>query len=138
MYKAKTLKNGEWVTGAYYCYPEITPSPIDGKTNAKQVIINHRNIDWNLPTELVQHEIDPKTLCQYIGLEDSNGLPLYSNHKIRYKLHEEEEWEEDVIVYCAKNDYPAFDLKNNPYDCNGISLLKGEGFIIEELEFVEP
>lgn len=92
-------------------------------------------------------EVIPETVGAYIGLTDTNGKKIFKGDIIRYAdideyknyceslvLPEEYEgvdfsemWEIDTVVYCDKMNYPAFDLNNNNFECNGIAELISSG-----------
>lgn len=64
LFKAKTKKSGDWVSG-YYVFASETL----GKNNI------HVMFDgYGLNMEV---EIDPTTLCQYTGLTDQNGEKIF-------------------------------------------------------------
>lgn len=92
-------------------------------------------------------EVIPETVGRYIGLSDTNGKKIFEGDIIRYAdndeyknyceslvLPEEYEgidfskmWDIDTVVYCDKINYPAFDLNNNSFECNGIAELLSSG-----------
>lgn len=92
-------------------------------------------------------EVIPETVGRYIGLSDTNGKKIFEGDIIRYADNDEyknyceslvlpeeyegvdfsEMWEIDTVVYCDKMNYPAFDLNNNNFECNGIAELLSSG-----------
>ena len=76
LFKAKAKDNGEWVEGYY---------AMMGKgENAKHYIIQNgaipalfKNEEDNMYFNDV--EIDPETVCQYIGLKDKNDTMIWEN-----------------------------------------------------------
>ena len=83
LFKAKRIDNGEWVEGHYYKMSETTYCfKEDYKRNPVQehhYILQERMIDWGLPNQMVQIEIDPKTICQFTGLCDKNENKIWEN-----------------------------------------------------------
>ena len=83
LFKAKRIDNGEWIDGYYYKMSETTycfkedyerePVP------EHHYILQERMTDWGLPNQIVQIEIDSKTLCQFTGLTDKSGKRIWEN-----------------------------------------------------------
>ena len=84
-YKAKDLK-GNWVTGYYACLPYTTYCFKEDYNahpdNDKHYLITTRMIDWGLPNQVVLQEIDPLTLCRYVGA-DKNGEYIFEGDKVQ-------------------------------------------------------
>jgi len=140
LFKAKHEDNGEWVEGSLSIQNgEITN---DGKRIFEYRIMGLRGeIDY----------VDPATVCQYTGLTDSNGKKIWENDIIRYadklefncyveSLENPEDYEGyvyrdiftvDKVVCGIGHDYPAFDLYDHQFDCNGLSELIGGNWHFE-------
>ncbi len=76
LFKAKRLDTGEWAEG--YVFD-------DGMVNSNRVFVGNIAIsdykgkacdEWNI--EGIDFcEVDPSTVCQYIGLKDKNGVKIF-------------------------------------------------------------
>lgn len=62
-FKAKRLDNREWIIGSFV----VMKIPALSKTTIGIVEAGGATL----------HEIDPVTVCQFTGLTDKNGIPIY-------------------------------------------------------------
>lgn len=90
LFKAKRKDNGKWVEG-YYCKLDETTYCISEDYERHPVPTHHYILyetmtDWGLPNRFLQYEIDPTTLCQYIGLNDKNGRKIWENDIVTITL----------------------------------------------------
>lgn len=67
-FKAKRLNNGEWIEG-------------DLLHQGSDVFIC--NLDEN--GMLIDTEVDPSTVCQFTGLKDKDGKPIFENDSVLFK-----------------------------------------------------
>lgn len=71
-FKAKRLDNGEWCEGYFY------------EENGNTYIIENRQKESMLNRN-VTYGVDPSTVCQFTGLKDCGGTPIYEHDLLRCK-----------------------------------------------------
>lgn len=77
LFKAKRLRDGEWVEGVPV---NLTPSycfESDNNIPQRWVMAYGDFADWGLPRDVVFEKIDPDTICQYTGLRDDDGNKIF-------------------------------------------------------------
>ena len=90
-FKAKRLDNGEWIIGSFV----VMKIPALSKTTIGIVEAGGATL----------HEIDPVTVCQFTGLTDKNGTPIYEGDMVIYKDNNAERrgtinWDSKTAAFC--------------------------------------
>lgn len=160
LFRGKRTDNGEWVYGML---------TLDDFITYEEPHIERAYCIKAIPNEkcecLYWVQVIPETIGQYTGLTDKNGTKIFEGDIIRYADNDEyrmyleslecpEEyegvnfsdlWTIDSVVYGVEIGYPAFDLNNHEWECNGLSNLKESyqyfyeviGNIHDNLELIE-
>lgn len=89
-FKAKRLDGKGWIEG--------TPICINGKPYG--IMIGEKE----------SPDIDPSTICQFTGLTDKNGTPIYEGDMIMHKDNNAERrgdinWDSKAAAFCFGQDF---------------------------------
>lgn len=146
LFRGKRKDTGEWVYGYLGVFKGISQIYVpfteeEEKENEGHIFSAIGGL-W--------HTVSPETIGQYTGLSektDKNGKKIFEGDIIRYadegeynmyleslECPEDYEgvdfsdlWTYDIVVYGIAVGYPAFDLNNHEWECNGLSNL-GESY----------
>ncbi len=149
LFRGKRKDNGKWVIGSLI--PKQTNTYADGFLIIEGAI-NYDELD-NFHPSFSEHSVISKTTGQYTGLTDKNGKKIFEGDIIRYADEDKyrmyiesfehpeeyegvdfsEMWTVDEVVYCVETGYPAFDLNNHDFECNGLAELNESGEYFYEI-----
>ena len=63
-FKAKCLNNREWIDGSLTHFKDVA-------------YIRHEERGCDNRFYLITYKVNPDTVCQFTGLKDKNGTPIY-------------------------------------------------------------
>lgn len=132
---------GKWVQGDF-----VRPCNIVFETIGDDPALGQTNV-----TIYNDYDVIHETVGQYIGIEDRNKKKIFDGDILRYgdlidyrcfqeSIDHPEEYDGNImtegiytatVVWCGNHDYPAFDLDDHDFECNGLSELCSGAYIFE-------
>lgn len=110
-YKARSIETGEWVEGYF---------AIKGKGSDLEkhfICVSTLNTQSSIPYfYLTDIEVNPETVCRFIGLQDVNKNDIFEDDNILYYDETQAKWCKTQVVWW--NEFICFTLKNTEYDLN--------------------
>lgn len=129
IFKAKRLDNGQWIEGQLI-------SECDRYHNQHAYIVSHKHPSSCFGGD-IYIEVDPRTVCQYTGIDDVNGNRIFENDLLDgfdypYMHDGEHNYFAEAVWF---NNIPAFGLVVHKYkhsEVNGLSEGESEFFYTEK------
>lgn len=81
IFRGKSLETGYWVFGYYFIGDDNANNPFrSSPIKTKHYIRYYHAGDWNLGM-WIDEEVDPLTIGQYTGIDDTDGLKIFEGDK---------------------------------------------------------
>lgn len=130
LFRGKKIENGEWIVGGYFKHINRQPHPVGDRIRPKDIdhlIIQDGFADWGLPRGIIIDEVDPKTVGQWTGLFDNEGMRIFEGDIIEFEYEGRKYWR--TIEWFEDSEYSAFDFdKSDDFtEHNGLVWLMREG-----------
>lgn len=118
LFRAISIKTGKWVYGhiayhafdtAYYIHESWDIAPCMSEPGGS--------------VHYAVHEVDPKTICEYTGLKDKNGVEIFDGDIIKHQLGKVFIVEFEDFGWVVNNE-KIFAIKNNKMGGNEKYSLK--------------
>jgi uncharacterized phage protein (TIGR01671 family) len=86
LFRGKEIKTGKWVYGGFH---EHKPSivAISKQPETEALIINDGDADWNLPVPIKAYVVEKKTVGEFTGLTDRNGVKIFEGDILECERH---------------------------------------------------
>jgi uncharacterized phage protein (TIGR01671 family) len=134
LFRGKEIKTGKWVYGGFH---EHKPSivAIGKQPETEALIIEDGNADWNLPVPIKAYVVEKKTVGEFTGLTDKNGVNIFAGDILR----EYDGFTEHIILIRWDNEHCGFVYdfippKHAPHE--GVMTLSLYHFCSDEHEII--
>lgn len=134
IFRAKTVKDGRWVHGAFHEHIKHEPYPIGSPglkaEDYEYFIIEDESADWGLPRGMRAIKVDPDTVGQFIGIRDMDGYRIWEGDIVSFTRVDALGWTRQrigVVQYYDK--LPIFYIKAiagdswDWYECDNIRVV---------------
>ena len=116
LFRAKRIDNGEWVEGCLVKYPSAIQI---GSASPWYITVPPRDPDDNGGL----YNVDPDTVCQYIGIRDKNGSRIFEGDLLDgfvypYVSDDKHNYFAEVVWF---DDVPAFGVQIHKYKESRVS-----------------
>ena len=131
LFRGKSKHSGEWLYGGYFKHLSRTLYPCGDRIRPKDIkhlIIQSGFSDFGMPRGVRYYEVDPNTVGQWTGLNDSNGAKIFEGDIIGIRWDVSDPCAEKIyrkVSWVGDTWYSTFDI-NDPArieDDNALALL---------------
>lgn len=140
-FRGKIKDKEDWVYGTLLIIP--APPTCIGEKKPDAYFIQFPNPrympDWNMPYNMVQAEVEPKTVGQYTGLHDKNGKEIYEGDIIKGLFNDQEEPEMiGIVTYSdCQASYIVIATNNDEWDLGFLDDIEVIGNIYENKDLLK-
>jgi uncharacterized phage protein (TIGR01671 family) len=145
LFRGRSLETGKMVYGSLIVTKKCD---VVDKENTDDFVCTLKSVRTQIVNCHFTADVDPETVGQYIGLNDTKGVQIFEGDIIRYcerSIYEiMEEWDEesagreapdywtrDVVEWMGRYDNFSFDLRDNELEYNALNVSAEEGYRLE-------